>query len=148
VSEKYKIIEINLGRNLNSEELAIIKELEEKFSRRDFFFHTENFGVLFYLNSIDLNAFKNSVYELMERHKYAPEDKNLFLEIIAKIENIRSYGIKGGKRIYVDYYKERKVKNRLQKVLQRGMYFYALNNNFTPKPKPKPKPFECLTLRF
>jgi hypothetical protein len=141
VSEKYKIIEINLGRNLNSEELAIIKELEEKFSRRDFFFHTENFGVLFYLNSIDLNAFKNSVYELMERHKYAPEDKNLFLEIIAKIENIRSYGIKGGKRIYVDYYKERKVKNRLQKVLQRGMYFYALNNNFTKEVNEVPPEF-------
>jgi DNA modification methylase len=138
---KYKVIEVDLNRDLNNRELAIIKGLEERFSRKDFYFLVENFKVLFHLNSIDLNEFKKSVYDLMEQYKYAPDGKNMFLEIITKIENIRSYGIKGGKRIYVDYYKERKVKNRQQKVLQRGMYFYALNNGFTKEVNEVPQEF-------
>lgn len=141
MNEKYKIIEGNLDRSLNSKELAIIKELEERFSRKDFFFLVENFKVLFHLNSIDLNAFKKNVRDLMERYEYTTDGKNIFLEIITKIENIKSYGIKGGKRIYVDYYKERKVKNRLQKVRQRGMYFYALNNDFTKEVNEVPHEF-------
>jgi len=137
----YKVIEVDLNRNLNNKELAIIKGLEERFPRKDFYFHVENFKVLFHLNSINLNEFKKNVYDLMEHYKYTPNDKNIFLEIITKIENIRSYGIKSGKRIYVDYYKERKVKNRLQKILQRGTYFYALNNDFTKEVNEVPQEF-------
>jgi DNA modification methylase len=131
MDENYKIIKINLGRNLTNEELNIISELEKIFPRKDFFFQLKSSEVLFYLNSIDLNTFKEEVQTLMEKYKYTTPEKNLFLEIIAKIENIKSYGIKDGKRIYVNYNNEKKVKDRLQKTLQRGMYFYAQKNNFT-----------------
>ena len=141
MSEKYRIIEEELNRSLSSKELAMIRELEKKFSGKDFFFHVENSKVIFHLNSIDLGAFKNCINDLSRRYEYFPEDKNIFWEIVTKIENIKSYGIKAGKRIYVDYYKERKVQNRRQKILQRGMYFYAVSNDFTREVNEVPEEF-------
>jgi len=141
MTEKYKIIEENLNRTLNSTELAIINELERRFPRTDFFFEVESSKVLFHLHSIDLSDFKKNLQELMGRYKYFPADDNIFLDILSKIENIKSYGIKAGKRLYVDYDKERKVLNRKQKILQRGMYFYALNNDFTREVNEVPQEF-------
>ncbi|MGQ9641853.1 MAG: hypothetical protein ACUVUF_06995, partial [Candidatus Bathycorpusculaceae bacterium] len=120
MDEKYKIIEESLNREVNSVEFAIIKELEKRFSRKNFFFQIENSKVLFHLNSIDLNAFRRCLQDLERQYKYVPSDKDIFSEILSKIENIKSYGVKAGKRIYVDYAKERKVRNRQRKVLQRG----------------------------
>lgn len=139
MKEKYKIIEID--RNLENKELKIIKEIEEKFPKKDFFFQIEGNKVFFNLNTIDLDSFKNCINTLLEKYNYFPKDNNIFLEIIEKIESIRSYGIKGGKRVYVDYNKERKVQNRQKKILQRGMYFYALDNNFTKEINEVPEDF-------
>jgi DNA modification methylase len=139
MKEKYKIIEID--RNLENKELKIIKEIEEKFPKKDFFFQIEGNKVFFNLNKIDLDSFKNCINTLLEKYNYFPKDNNIFLEIIEKIESIRSYGIKGGKRVYVDYNKERKVQNRQKKILQRGMYFYALDNNFTKEINEVPEDF-------
>jgi len=141
MTEKYKIIEVNVNRNLDNKELTIISKLEEKFSRKNFFFQVENSKVLFYLSSIDLNAFKSYLYDLIKQYNYLPDDKNIFLKILTKIESIKSYGIKAGKRIYVGYNKERKVRNRQQKILRRGMYFYAVDNNFTKEVNEVPEEF-------
>jgi len=141
MSEKYLIIEEKMDREVNEHELAIITELHKRFPKKDFFIEAKDSMIVFYLNSIDLNAFKESVSELIKHHGYEPEDKNPFLNIISKIENIRSYGIKSGKRVYVDYFKERKVKNRLQKVVQRGMYFYARASEFSKEINEVPDEF-------
>jgi DNA modification methylase len=139
MKEKYKIIEIN--RNLENKDLKIIKEIEEKFPKKDFFFQIEGNKVFFNLNTIDLDSFKNCINTLLEKYNYFPKDNNIFLEVIEKIESIGSYGIRGGKRVYVDYNKERKVQNRQKKILQRGMYFYALDNNFTKEINEVPEDF-------
>ncbi len=44
---------------------------------------------------------------------------------IAYIESIKSYGMKSGKRLYVNYNSERKVQGRQQKVQKRNAQFYA-----------------------
>ena len=88
--------------------------------------------ILFHLNSIDLNEFKKNIKDLMKKHNlYSQNNKNVFNGIIQKIESIKSYGIKGKRRIYVGYNKERKVQNRLEKVIKRGSYFYAKDSNFS-----------------
>jgi len=142
MSEKYKIIEEKINRTISEQELAIINEIEKKFPRKDFYFKIDNSKVYFYLNAIDLGAFKKLLNELTAKYNYSPPtDQNLFLNILNKIENIKSYGIKSGKRIYVDYYKERKVKDRLLKIQQRGMFFYAIDNNFSKEVNEVPKEF-------
>ncbi len=138
----YKVIEKEIGRSLSSKELEIIKKLEEKFPRSDFFFQVNDSEVAFHLNSLDLNAFKEYANHLIKEYELDVQtEKNIFFEIIKEIENIKSYGIKSGKRIYVDYNKEKKVQNRRSKILRRGAYFYALNNNFSEKVNELPEKF-------
>jgi len=48
-----------------------------------------------------------------------------------KIEAIRSYGIRGGKRLYSGYADERKVKGRKAKAAERSPYFYAVESGFS-----------------
>ena len=46
-------------------------------------------------------------------------------EVIASIESVKSYGMKSGKRLYVNYNSERKVKGRQKKIKKRKAQFYA-----------------------
>ena len=117
--KNYRPIEENLGRSLYNEELKVIQTLQERFSSNDFFFQINGSRIVFWLRSIDLNGFKANVDQLCKQHgldKTYQTDKNPFLDIIDKVERIGSYGIKGGKRIYVGYNRERKVENRQSKV--------------------------------
>ncbi|MEM4177106.1 MAG: site-specific DNA-methyltransferase [Nitrososphaeria archaeon] len=141
MKEKYKVIEIKLNRNLDNKEIKIIEELGKRYSKEDLFFQIDGDKILFNLRTIDLNSFKNSINSLSEKYNYSPREQNVFLELIEKIEGIKSYGIKAGKRIYVDYDKERKVQDRQKKILQRGMFFYARDNNFTKEVNEVPNEF-------
>ena len=55
-------------------------------------------------------------------------NSKLVQDVVAAIEGVKSYGIANGKRNYVDYNKERKVKDRAKKVSSRSPYFYAQNH--------------------
>lgn len=46
------------------------------------------------------------------------------------VENIGSYGIRGNKRLYVGYNKERKVADRKNKEVRRGKHYYANDHEF------------------
>jgi DNA modification methylase len=83
----------------------------------NYFFRFEGEKLVLYLNSMDLEKFQKSTTSVSKMEFYP--------EILNSISSIRSYGIKGGKRIYVNYNKERKVQERLKKVKQRGIYYYA-----------------------
>ncbi|MBC8384009.1 MAG: site-specific DNA-methyltransferase, partial [Candidatus Cloacimonetes bacterium] len=72
----------------------------------------------------------NKLEELIT--KYIDYDKlGLLKKIHKSISDIKSYGLNNGKRNYIDYNKEKKVKNRKQKVKLRGIYYYAQGNNFS-----------------
>jgi DNA modification methylase len=145
IIKSYKTIEVNLNRSLYDEEVDVIRELGEKFPKDDFFFSAKDSNVTFYLKSIDLDKFKDTTNQLVKEYglsaKYRQASDNIFLEIITKIENVRSYGIRGCKRVYVGYDRERKVQDRVGKVLKRGSYFYARDNNFTKEINDLPEEF-------
>lgn len=46
------------------------------------------------------------------------------------VREIGSYGLRGDKRLFVGYNKERKVSERKEKELRRGKHFYANDHNF------------------
>jgi len=58
-------------------------------------------------------------------------DNQVLNKIFEEIVSIKSYGINNGKRNFVDYNKERKVRHRIYKEEKRGKYFYAKDNNFS-----------------
>ncbi|PIV57522.1 MAG: DNA methylase, partial [Bacteroidetes bacterium CG02_land_8_20_14_3_00_31_25] len=75
-------------------------------------------------------------------HKNVLKESDIANKLLVSIESIKSYGLNNGKRNYVDYNKERKVGNRKQKVQNRGIYYYAQNNDFSRKNNEIPKEFE------
>lgn len=60
---------------------------------------------------------------------------------VATIDGVRSFGLKGDKRVYVGYNKERKVENRKDKESNRGTYFYAKDAPFLKESKHLPADF-------
>ncbi|HHY14146.1 MAG TPA: site-specific DNA-methyltransferase, partial [Thermoanaerobacterales bacterium] len=69
------------------------------------------------------------------------DDKNIFYNILEDIKNIGSYGISGGKRVFVNYNKERKVSNRKAKEKKRSKQFYAEEHEFSTENNKCPDQF-------
>jgi DNA modification methylase len=134
---KYRIIAIQLDKPLTNEELLIINELQKVFPNTDFFFKIDKNNLYFYLRELDLSYLNEKIKEIIQKYKINL-DKSIYDKLLREILEIRSYGIKGGKRIYVDYNKERKVRERKQKIIERGMFFYARDHNYGKKNKDFP----------
>lgn len=83
------------------------------FPKEDIFYEIHGNSLKIYLRQIDFIAFKKRLSELTSN-----ENEKILLEILTKIENIKSYGIKGNKRIY-----------------------YAKNHNFSRKNNTLPDEF-------
>jgi DNA modification methylase len=108
----------------------IILNLFNFFPKEDIDFELDSDGLIIYLKELDFLKFKKQV-EIEIKKTTDKESKNLLHTILEKIEKIKSYGLKGKKRLYVDYNKERKVKNREEKEASRGKFYYAVGNNFS-----------------
>jgi len=123
----------------------LIASIERKPKKSGFIFEIDDNYLHFYLKSLDLEAFRKSVFSSIERERGQPERytrvNQLLTDLLGRIESIRSYGIKGKKRIYVDYNKERKVENRQNKVKNRGSHYYAEGNVFDRTSNELPEEF-------
>ncbi|MGC8661981.1 MAG: DNA-methyltransferase [Nitrososphaeria archaeon] len=121
-------------------ENSIISDINSAFSMEDIFL--ENYGgkLIINLRALDLEKFRQKINETVQKHKLPLQ--NPLVKAVKCIENIKSYGIKSGKRLYVGYDRERKVKNRKQKAKKRGMYYYAAKNNFSTANSKIPEEFE------
>jgi DNA modification methylase len=88
---------------------------------------------------VDFLELKNQYNQFLRRF---PDKVSVLDEVIKKIEGIRSYGLRGRKRIFVGYDKERKVKNRNRKERERVKYYYARDHSFSKKNNPLPDQFK------
>jgi len=82
--------------------------------------------IIIFLNSIDYELFKNDISAFLETNDY-----KCLSDVMNAISNIRSYGLKGKKRVYVGYNDERKTVNRKEKEKNRESYYYTRNNDFS-----------------
>ena len=142
---QYLKIDIGLEKPLSSEESALIKQIQKKFSKNGFRIDVTDDEIILFLQAIDLEAFKKYIHDLLILKKNQDSkniNKQIFYTIIDRILEIKSYGIRGGKRIYVTYNKERKVEGRKSKVERRGLYYYAQNNKFSKENNELPNKFE------
>jgi DNA modification methylase len=133
---------IHTERPISSIDKKVIHSIESKFKNNGFLIEIGESTIDFYLKAIDFESFKEYTFHLLSIYE-DPKNLNndLFVQLLDKIEKIGSYGIKNGKRIYVDYNKERKVENRQKKVAQRGFHYYTTNNRFTKEINDLPKEF-------
>jgi len=93
-----------------SKNIFILHQLFSSFPKEDIYFELNNNLLTIYLRELDFFHFKNSIQKLIKNSD--SETAKLLNSIFYNVDKIKSYGLKGRKRLYVGYDKERKVKNR------------------------------------
>ncbi len=68
--------------------------------------------------------------------------KSFCRNIQETVQEIGSYGLKGEKRLYVGYNKERKVADRKEKEVRRGKHYYANDHDFQTHENSLPPGFQ------
>ena len=92
---------------------AICSSINLEYPKKDMYIEVSDERVLLYLNRLDVETF--SKY-LKETGSAEPEFSK---KLIQSIMDVGSYGIKGRKRIFAGFNKERKVSDRKEKEKQR-----------------------------
>jgi len=133
----YKEIILNYNDPFSDSELMAIKIFNKSFDEAEIKLGINNNDLIILLREIDINKFYDTCNKLS-----VYSNKNLFNDIVKAVNSIKSYGIKNKKRNYVDYNKERKVKERAKKEEKRGQYYYARTNKFSKKNNEIPKEYE------
>lgn len=122
----YKEIILKYDNRLDTKDLLAIRLFNESFGENEIKLEHDNNRVVILLKAIDVDKLKD-----VSSRFSSYTDKTIFKDLVYSIEQIKSYGIKGKKRNYVDYNKERKVKDRKAKESKRSQYYYAQGNDFT-----------------
>lgn len=83
-------------------------------------------GAVVKLREVDMAHMREAVRTVGGEFCLPPN--NVLVEVQQAVGNIKSYGVRGRRRIFVGYNKERKVRNRVAKEKQRGKLSYAKND--------------------
>jgi DNA modification methylase len=137
----YKEFLFPLSIRLDSKEILSLKLLFSKYAVKDITYTLSEDCFTLLLNSLDMESFQKDISKI-KNENISKSFINLFESIINKILSIKSYGLKNNKRVYIDYNKERKVKNRKSKESQRNKFYYASNDNFSSKNNNIPLEFQ------
>ncbi len=122
----FKEILLTYDSNLTKNEIMSINIFNNSFDESDIKLEYNCNKIIVLLREVDLDNLKRVSQGLLKC-----SEKPIFSDIITRIEAIKSYGINGKKRNYIDYNKERKVKNRTEKEEKRGQYYYTKGNDFS-----------------
>ncbi|GIV29672.1 MAG: hypothetical protein KatS3mg028_0738 [Bacteroidia bacterium] len=123
---EYKEIILHQEKNLTEKDIHAIRFFNKLFPKTDIQLEYDANRLIILLREVDLNTLRNKLKTIIPQS----DSNEIFERIIPTIESIKSYGINGNKRNYVDYNKERKVKNREQKEEKRGQFYYTKNHSF------------------
>ena len=114
----YKEITVPTQVVFSKKHQEMMSSFLNQFDNHIYFEPTTDREIKIFVNSVDIQKLKQTAIEFKnkETHKDTAELLDSFVEAV---ENIGSYGLKGRKRVFVDFNAERKVKNRKQKGLKR-----------------------------
>jgi len=140
IDNEYKKIVIPISKKLSLKDEDLIKNIFNKFPESELTFNLSNEQLTIFLNSLDIKTFQEEINKIPLENNSAVIQ--LLLDVVNKIESIKSYNFKNNKRIYVGYNKERKVKDRKSKKNNRNQYYYANNNEFSKINNTIPKEYE------
>ncbi len=118
----YKKIKIHCSHQLDPNAIA---QFNQSFAVSEVQLELNGQVLTILLRELDFNELENITKQLSKSTQ-----QPIFIEILEKIDSVKSYGINGKKRNYVDYNQERKVKNRKEKAANRKKYYYAANHHF------------------
>jgi len=141
LDNSYKIISIDIEKSLNIKDNLILKNIFNNYKDDEISYEISEKEFILFLNSLDYENFKNKINNF-KKERISSTLSQLFDNILKEIDLIKSYGLKGKKRIYIGYDRERKVIDRKEKENNRNQYFYAKINNFSINNNIFPKEYE------
>ena len=121
----YKLLDLTTFSDLAANDRQAVELFNQAFNEDEVRIVKKNDSLVICLRKINVDSLRDTCSHIDSQTK-----SKLLGQAVEKIEAIKSYGIKRQKRNYVDYNKERKVKNREQKEEKRGRYYYARDNGF------------------
>jgi len=136
----FKELQLELENPLSNNELNSLNEFKSKLSNNSISIYINNNAIKILLREVDLLQLR-SLNDYLSKKYNLDENNNPVKQIISKIESIKSYGLRSGKRKYVDYNKEIKVKDRKLKEVKRGKHYYTRNNSFVKENNDCPNEF-------
>ena len=137
----YKELFIPLNQKLSVKEEYALKNLFIKFPEDEITYDLSDTQLTVFLNSLDIQSFQENIDKVKKEFNSSALSDGL-TGVINEITAIKSYGLKNNKRIYVCYNKERKVKDRKLKEINRNQYYYASGNDFSTDNNELPSRFE------
>ena len=126
----YKEIYIPIENDYLVEKNKIINLFGSFFNDEFSFDFAENQAEI-QLAVLDYTMFQHTANKVLLNGALNEDSKKVVQNILNSIANIKSYGLKSGKRVYVDYNNERKVQNRKEKEEKRQQFYYTKGNNFS-----------------
>ena len=121
---RYKEITLQYDSRFTAAERRGIGEFNAAFGKNELQLQHNDRQLTLQLRKVDIRRLAQITARLAEQ-------SDIFADVRHAVERIKSYGISGGKRNYVDYNKERKVAHRREKAQHRRPYFYAQEHPFT-----------------
>jgi predicted methyltransferase len=137
----YKEISIPIENDVLVEKSKIINLFDSFFNKEFSFDFTENQAEI-QLAVLDYTMFQQTANKILLNGALNEESKKVVQNILNSINSIRSYGLKNGKRVYIDYNNERKVQNRKEKEGKRQQFYYTKGNDFSKIDNAIPKKYE------
>ncbi|MGB9593670.1 MAG: DNA-methyltransferase [Anaerolineae bacterium] len=142
---EYKSIPLPIDIQADDKVLDIVQDCLSRQPEPRPYISKDAGGYVFHFHTLDLRLLQRDAEHLMSGTlfaKPAPESRKAkkFLEsILDEVSKIGSYGIKSGKRQYVDFNVERKVRGRKAKEQDRSQYYYAQGHGFSETNNPLPQ---------
>jgi len=138
--EMEEYIRIIFPFTAEEKEMGILSRFFSFFPQEDIFFEIRDGKLIIFLKQLDFSYFLYKIHQFSRY--YSLSEISLLHQIAERIKGIKRYGLKGKKRLYVGYNKERKVKDRRKKEIERGKFYYAKGHQFSRVNNKLPKEFE------
>ena len=143
--EKYRTIHLTLDFECDDKVLGVVNDYLSGQPAPRPFVERNSTGCVFKFHTLDLDLLRRSVESLREQKLFLADESSefqradmLLTKIHDEVSKIGSYGVRSGKRQYVDFDVERKVRNRKSKERTRAKYFYAQGSDFSTVDHPLP----------
>lgn len=144
----YKSFHFTVDFEVGDTALTIANDYLSKQPEPRPFIEPNSAGYIFNFHTLDIKLLKRNIQALSEKDIFSngntsePKKAGEVLQVIFdEVSKIGSYGIKSGKRQYVDFNIERKVQNRKGKEKNRSQYYYAQDNGFSEVNNELPEKF-------
>jgi DNA modification methylase len=142
----YKSIHLTVDFELDDDTLIIVNDYLAKQPEPRPFVKPNSSGYVFYFHTLDVRLLRRNIEALKSLDLFSGNGSNnsskageILRIIYDEVSKIGSYGVKSGKRQYVDFNVERKVQNRKGKEKNRSQYYYAQENDFSETNNPLPE---------